>query len=95
LILLTFQPVTLYVFPALPIVIVLSHIPGNIAVYKIKLIGYRCTHIFHVVRKTVLPLAQSYALIPHCSILSKQLEYSKIIAIATNVKGYMGQCFLA
>ena len=28
----TFQPVMLNVFPALPIVIVLSHIPGNVAV---------------------------------------------------------------
>lgn len=28
---LTFQPVTLKVFPALPIVIVLSHIPGKVA----------------------------------------------------------------
>lgn len=29
--LLTFQPVTLKVFPALPIVTVLSHIPGRVA----------------------------------------------------------------
>lgn len=91
LILLTFQPVTLYVFPALPIVIVLSHIPGSVAVYKIKSIWYRCACILHVVRKTVLPLAQSYMLIYHC----KQWEYSKITAIVTNEKEYMGQCFLA
>ena len=38
----SFQPVTLNVLPALPIVIVLSHIPGNVAEM------YHYTNIYHL-----------------------------------------------
>ena len=53
----TFQPVMLNVFPALPIVIVLSHMPGNVAVktwYKMMQLSSSYEILYIVV--TVEPL---------------------------------------